>query len=181
MEAQELLRRAADIYAESGKEAYAPMALAKAAGMTNADIDFLDTALLTRKTAIRRAEHFFRGIADFLDQREAEECIPREGSVADYAMGQKKDSYCMAVEDLATDRYLAIMYFGLAKGYTLESIEKYSKRFDTAYKAHLYDQQYKSELGIIARIFGKSMEEVRLDVLNNPISGCIPKGEYDEY
>ena len=178
MQAQELLRKAADIYAQSGKEAYAPMALAKAAGMAPADTDYLDLTWDPQKPTVRRAEHFFCGIANFLDQCEAEGDAPCE-DVQDGVPSEDELAYSRAVEKIAQDRCCAIMQLEVVKAYMSESAESCSERYESFYKAYLYDHEYKAELKLVAFAFDKSLEEVHADILKNPLS-IIYSGFYDD-
>lgn len=183
MEAQELLRKAVDIYEQSGNDAYAPKALAEAAGLDQVDIDNIDLSWNMRKDSIRRAAFFFLAIAEFLDLCEAEEgksCDGDQDSVpCDDALESQLLPYRRAIESLAKARCSAVLMFS-GLDCTLRSAKEYSRSCKTVLDARIFDHEYKSGLKLVASIFGKSIEAVRADVLNNQLSRCC-KGYYDEY
>lgn len=180
MEAQELLRKAADIYAQAGNDAYAPKALAEAAGLDPVDIDNLDFTWGYRKDSVRRAEHFFRGIADFLDNKDEQfyfEEVAKLPGVPPFS----KDPYSCAIDKLVKERTTALLNLSLITQLIPDSSEKCVEYIDSFIRAYVHDSEYKSSLSLTASIFDKTRKEVHADVMNHPLSCRIDLGINDEY
>lgn len=163
MEAQELLRKSIEIY-HNDDSLWMDEAMAIAAGMNKCDFqnEILERAL----AGITRFPDSMNIIADYLDGR---------------TVDPELDPYHRAVVQIAKDRACAVMQLMVVEAYMQESAEKCVEKLNSVYAAHACDQKYKAELNLIARAFNKSLEEIRQDVLNNPLSDLLPAGIYDEY
>ena len=166
MEAQELLRKAADIYKKSDEYEYAPMALAKAAGMTPADTENLDITWDPRKP-VRRSEHFFLEIAEFLDQCEADKNKPCDDITKQRAFvcaEFMQELYQRAIDAVAADASLAKLR--LCEDVDLEddSFTVVSTKLQTTMVINIGNRIVSSVLQIIAHIFDKEIADVLADV-----------------